>query len=142
VTIKVKLLHGFFTLACLAGCGEQGPQRAAVNGSVSFDGNLIPDGQIAFIPTAETKGPSAAGIIKDGKYAIEVSKGSAIGKHRVEIRAERKTGRIYSAEDTERNMGAVEDFEPYIPVKYNRESTLTVDISPGDNNDVDFDLTR
>src|SRR5581483_11605836 len=78
---------------CLAGCFRSGPERAEVVGSVKLDGVLIDEGAIQFIPDEGTQGPSAGEAIAQGKYAIPRAKGVVVGKNRVVLNGNRKTGR-------------------------------------------------
>ena len=84
---------GLLGLASASGCSHAANSRAAVSGTVRLDSEPLKEGAIAFFPIQGTVGPSAAGVITDGKYDIPREKGPVIGKNRVEIRAFRKSGR-------------------------------------------------
>lgn len=117
-----------FTLA-VAGCGEPGPKKYDVTGTVTYDGQPLPQGDIVFHPEDKSVGPEG-GKIKDGKYALKVRE----GKNRVEIRATRpvpgKKGPM--GED------AIED---YIPKQYNEKSKLTAEVGSG-KTEHEFTLTK
>jgi len=87
------LLAGTLT----AGCGHSGPERYEVSGSVSFAGEKVAEGAVAFVPIGDTKGPKVGGNIQQGQYHIERSGGPVAGRHRVEITCIRKTGRQIDA---------------------------------------------
>jgi len=123
-----------FTVCCAVlagGCGPAGPETHPVTGSVTLDGQPLPDGDIIFVdPTSATV--PGAGKITNGKYTAV----SPPGNKKVEIRAskmmplpEGKTGA----------MGEKEMSQQYIPAKYNTETELTMEVTAGDNNK-DFEL--
>ncbi|MEX0793499.1 MAG: hypothetical protein WD045_10210 [Pirellulaceae bacterium] len=119
-------------LGLLIGCGGS---DGTLSGSVSLDGEAVPEGSIAFIPAAGTKGPSIGGGIRKGKYHIPAENGFAAGSYRVEIRWPREAGEV---ELYPGSMG--QRFEEAIPAKYNTQSTLEVQIdSQGDT--TDFELS-
>ena len=129
----------------IGGCGDSGDalEHARVSGTVTFDGKPIPEGDIIFLPMGQTKGPSAAGKIVQGRYQIH-EKGPVVGTHRVVIHAYRKTGRKIP-NSTPPAPGAVREEMinekiPYIPAQYNAKSTLSAEIRTGDNQR-DFELT-
>lgn len=78
---------GVALAACLAvtmpGCGggDEGPTRYDISGTVTFDGQPIPDGMIVF-EHDETKISSACPIV-DGYYESESDKGHLGGKYTV-----------------------------------------------------------
>ncbi|OWK38176.1 hypothetical protein FRUB_07296 [Fimbriiglobus ruber] len=106
-------------LAILAGCGEPGPKKYDVSGTVQYEGEPVTEGDIMFASEDKTIGPEG-GKIKDGKYALKVRE----GKNRVEIRGTKiipgKKG----------SMG--EPFvDSFIPEKYNTKTELTADVGSG-----------
>ena len=123
----------------IAGCtGSGGPERAAVSGDVSVNGDPVEDGTISFVPTGTTKGPSTGGDISGGKYSLAADKGPVVGTQRVEIRAYRKTGRKLPPKPP--NNSETDEMEPYIPARYNTQSMLTVEIDSGKNEGTNFKL--
>lgn len=138
---QFKLLLVLLVTTLALGCqGQQGgPARGALTGQVSFDGEPVQDGRILLIPIDGTKGPASGGAISEGKYSIPANKGPVVGKHRVEIKANRKTGK--QTEAVPPATGTVDIMEQYIPSKYNTKSTLTADIKQGANT-ADFDLKK
>jgi len=90
------------------------------SGAVTWDGQPLPDGQIAFLPEVGG-GTGGSGTIKDGRYTVR----APAGKYTVQITASKlvplpagKTGM----------MGAKEEMQQYIPDRYNAKSKLTVDV--------------
>ena len=68
----------------IAVCGGDG--RLGVEGQVTFQGKLLPDGTIEFQPLDFATGGSAAGsTIKDGKYSFKAEQGLFPGKYKVLI---------------------------------------------------------
>lgn len=109
-----------------AGCGEPGPKRHPLSGTVSWEGQPVDDGIILFNPSPGTTGPVAAGPIRKGKYALTTANGPVAGRHRVEIRGMRMPDRqpqVFASPSE-----AFDPREQYIPAKYNTASTLEVEI--------------
>ena len=129
------------SIAILAnGCGGQpGIERPAVSGAVLLDGQPIESGTISFIPAPGTKGPTAGGIIRSGKYSIVEGDGAAVGTARVEISSSKMTGKMIEVGSPMPPGTKIEETVEAVPAKYNKNSTLTVDIKAGLNTH-DFDL--
>ena len=73
-------------LLVAAGCGRtEGPQRYSLRGAVTFKGEPVPLGQIAFEPDSSqgNRGPGGYADIIDGTYATHM--GAISGPHRVRI---------------------------------------------------------
>ena len=141
---KRRTLHNSVLLllfGAATGCGGDGLNRASVEGMVTVDGTPIPEGNMAMIPMAGTTGPSAGATITDGKYFISSDKGPVPGTYRVEIKAIRKTGRQIVDSHKPPPDNLVDETEQYIPPEYNVESTLSVQLQAGKNQNVDFQLT-
>jgi len=77
----------------LAGCSDSGLKTRTVFGSVSCGGEPVPQGHVRFVPIEGTSGPAGTGTIADGQYRIDARGGVPLGKHRVEIVAQKTTGR-------------------------------------------------
>ena len=124
----------------LGGCGGPGgPPRGAVEGKVTLDGVAIEQGSINFRPTGDTKGPAAGGAITKGRYRLSGAEGPVVGRNRVEIYAPGKSGREVSAPMG--NPGEMtHEIVETVPARYNTQSTLERDVTPG-NNTLNFDLT-
>ena len=116
----------------ISGCGPSGPPTYPVSGTVTFNGEPIPDdhnGYITFVHEDKSIGPEAAKIV-GGRYSLRTRE----GKHTVQIKASRFVGQMNQV------MGLTPK-EQYIPIMYNDETTLTADVKPIDNNEYDFPLT-
>jgi len=117
-------------LAALAGCGPGGPRTVPVSGSVTFAGQPVADGEIAF-RSADGVTASWAGPIVAGRYALN----STVGPKRVEIIAVRpKRG----AKPKASGEGVIN--EMYIPDRYNLESELAAEVTESGPNEFDFRL--
>jgi hypothetical protein len=121
----------------LAGCSSSGSGRSPVQGAVSYGGEAVDDGGIAFIP--EEGGASqvrATGEIRDGRYDLDGSRGPNPGKYRVEIFWYKKTGRQIASPS---GKAFKDETKQAIPAKYNDKTELKVEVKPG-RNTFDFDL--
>ena len=127
-------------LALIAGCGGGPNARCAVHGSVSYDGQPVDNGGIAFLPEGESEDDTrirATGKIYDGRYEFDTQHGPPPGRYRVQIYWKKKTGQKVVGE------GGVQknEIEQGIPPKYNTESELIVEVKPG-RNTLDFNLEK
>jgi hypothetical protein len=124
-----------FAIALLAigGCGSAHEiPRAIVEGTVTFNGKPIKNGQISFHPIEGTRGPVAAAPIADGKYIATNKGGVPIGKHQVIVK-----GYEAPPPGSDPDAGAVQ----FVPGKFNRKSELTAEIPSGESTVVrNFDL--
>ncbi len=124
---------------CLAsGCGGDSG-RGAVSGKVTVDGQPLADGVITFVPAAGTEGPSAGSEVKDGRYSIPADTGPVPGDYRVELRAQKKTGKMIEVGSPEPPGTKIPETVEALPAKYNSKSTLKETIKAG-NNPLDFEL--
>ena len=129
--------HGLFTLGMsvavavsIIGCrpAAKGPARHAVSGRITFGGDPVPVGTIAFEPDASAgnDGPAGYGDIKDGQYVTQGRFGAVGGPHIVRI----------------------EGFDPPDPANIDaaprplfREYTMKVDL-PSEPSKQDFDVPK
>lgn len=120
----------------LPGCGSSSG-RFPVSGKVSLDGVAVDQGAIVFMPV-EGETIKAGGRIIDGNYNIDAEKGPAVGKHKVLLYWEKKTGKTY----IDRDSGDEYDRRAEgLPSQYQSEQTpLLVDIVQG-KNEHDFILS-
>jgi hypothetical protein len=136
-----------FLMSCvvalvLVGCGRTSDlEMASIGGRVTYGGKPIVEGEIRFVPTGDTRGPTSAGAIENGSYKIVARGGVPVGSHRVEIRACR------AAAGGKQHPGLPGDGatskEQYLPKKYNDQSELTATIEPGRKQvTLDFDLPK
>jgi hypothetical protein len=127
-----------------AGCGDSGPKRYAISGTVTFQGSPIEEGIISFEPLDQGRTMDGATILK-GKYTIPKNKGMAVGKYQV---------RIYAGDGTvgEGQAGITRTSDPKpkrgfkgiglerIPSDYNTKSTLVREVTADGPNQFNFDI--
>ncbi len=126
ITITCQVMF----LLLLVGCGSS--DRASVNGTITLDGKLVESGSITFFPSEGTKGPSAGATIKDGYYEINTAnKGVVIGKNRIVLNANHKTGRRMPNPFDPTVM--IDEVVQAFPPEYSTESKVIRDIQSGEN---------
>ncbi|MFW6169338.1 MAG: hypothetical protein ACODAD_02530 [Planctomycetota bacterium] len=77
-------------LIVAAGCGQEGPPRYDVSGTVTYKGEAVPAGMIQFIPDNEkgNSGPAGNATIEDGTFDTAVQGvGTIGGPHKVIVDA-------------------------------------------------------
>ncbi len=129
-----------FCALVLAGCGR-GPDRTPVEGRVLFEGEPLQFGTVMFQPPSGQ--PSQARIRPDGTFSMETlghGPGAVVGLCRVRI-----TCYETEAPGTDGSMSE----EPavgrmLIPERYAQYATsdLEVEVHPGRNEPIIFELTR
>lgn len=128
-------------LTLFVGCSNPDSGRASVSGKVTFDGEPVKTGQIAFEPQGQ--GRFGIAQIVDGAYQMPPQQGPTPGKYTVRITANRPTGKPPQAtpDNSDNGRPTGESYEQYLPVKYNERSELTVEIGAEPNAVHDFALT-
>ena len=129
---------GVTTLIVFAGCNP-GPERAAVQGMVSYKGEPVTKGRITFIPAEGTEGTSVGTEIEFGSYNISPENGAAFGKYRVQVSWSKETGKQVELGSPSPPGTMIAEVVEVIPAKYNTSSTLTADIH-SDKQELNFDL--
>ncbi|MDR1485802.1 MAG: hypothetical protein LBT09_13390 [Planctomycetaceae bacterium] len=112
----------------LSGCGQK---TLTLSGNVSFDGALLNDGGIVFVPIDNPQ-TEFKGKIINGKYSISIPT-TTTGKMIVRIyalRQEKSKDYTPSEDELKLNSSIGMVSVMYIPKQYNTESTLTVEVSP------------
>ncbi len=108
-----------------SGCGRTDPNKGAVSGSVTLDGEPLDHAQIVF-RDPQGQQASAGGKIVKGEYELE----TPVAAMRVEITAYRE---IPGKFDNSNPTGPVPLAEQVLPARYNRASELTADVKAGAN---------
>lgn len=132
----------FFCALTLTGCfggSAEHIERAAVSGSVTYDGKPLPEGSIQFVPDVDATGKPVRGklaqaLIKDGSYSLAAEEGPAVGNNKVLINAIRNTGKFEESDGQK-----TEIMQQYIPARYNTQTTLKYEVKAGENT-ADFTL--
>jgi hypothetical protein len=86
---------GVVALGLLAGCGDKGGQaRHRVSGSVSFEGQPVPYGDVLITPddTKKNSGAQAIANIRGGKYDTSAAGGKGYGGGPAVVRVTGLTG--------------------------------------------------
>lgn len=132
-------------LIFLVGCGAE---SATLAGSANYDGKPIPEGVVRLMPVKPTTGPGGAGEIVNGQFEIGSDGKLTSGTYKVAVLGMRKTGRRERASEAvpvelggTGKLEMVEQFEQYIPNKYNRSTQLEITLSAGENRQA-FELER
>jgi hypothetical protein len=132
-----KYRQGLFAVLsiCLSltGCGESGPPRAPIQGSVTIGGAPLKAGRILFVPQAPSEGPAVSARITDGQYTLDDSTGPVVGSNRVEVEADLP---LKFAIDDEAAFAKAKGKLPRQPVppQFNRQSTLSVTVKADESN--------
>lgn len=124
-------------LIWLAGCGDKGPKRYHVTGSVTFEGKPIEAGEIRFSPFTGQGRPDS-GKILDGKYELKVT----AGKKKIKIFAASTDPELVGPPPSDMPPGGFNPPRDFIPSKYNVDSELSVEVEPASNQTFPFELVR
>jgi hypothetical protein len=121
-------------LACALTCAllliGSGCSQPTVSGTVTFDGQPVSEGHIAFVPESGTGQGGGANIV-NGAYTVK----AAAGKYRVEINASRMTPLPPGRTGMD---GATSEVRAYIPQRYNLKTELRAEVPAAKK--VDFEL--
>ena len=131
--ILLCLLAAICSLAI--GCSDS--DRASIQGTVTFDGQPIEKAVISFVPLPGTKSPTAGADVVDGKFVIPARGGTFAGRFRVTITASRPTGKKVKHPMWDE---MVDEYEQYLPARYNTASELEVNVERGAANRFEFPL--
>jgi hypothetical protein len=124
-----------FVVVGLGGC-DSGPPVGTVTGEALYDGKPIQDGRIEFKPV-DGKGAMSGAPIVDGKFTAV---GVPVGKMKVELHGNQRTGKMIKAYDTPESPSSPEVVE-LLPHKYHVTSEIVIDVKRG-NNTERFDLKK
>lgn len=123
----------------LSGCGGKGLESRVVRGTVTYQGEKVETGQIRFVPIEGTPGSVNAAPIVDGQYEITARGGVPVGKHRVEVDAQKKTGRkVEKYDGFEKAM--VDETVPVGPKKYAGEQSTIVEEVTAKTDVIDIEI--
>ena len=131
------------------GCGDDGPPKSAIKGTVMFNGEPVKTGDISFLPDEEKGGIPTSAPIVEGKYETDSRFGIAEGTYKVSIVGyHQKTPSAGKEGDAEYHPSGIPDptgilsRDFYIPEKYNTKSELEPITVTGSEGTIekDFDL--
>ena len=85
--LSLLCVGGSLAVLLATGCGQAGPGRYDLAGSVTHDGQPLPYGYIHFTPDSQrgNRGPGSGAPVRDGKYATPPGKGIVGGPYVVRI---------------------------------------------------------
>ena len=136
----VRISRWLALLVCctLLSCSsvDEGPQRGAVRGRVTVDGQPVENGSIRFTPVQGTTGPVSGAAIENGEYSVSKALGPVVGTNLVQITGSCKTGQKI----TDRLGILVDERVSMVPEHYSSQSTLVRQVEPG-NQVFDFELS-
>jgi len=114
------------------GCGAN-DGKSAVSGLVTVDGSPVSGGSISFTPVGG-RGPSAGGMISEGRYQTRVVPGPV----KVAISVPKVVGerKLYKAA----NSPVQHVIEEALPPRYNEATELQIDVRE-DSSEHNFDLS-
>jgi hypothetical protein len=87
--LSVLVLTGLCLGLC--GCGDAGPRRVAVSGTVLVDGAPLPKGAVQFAP-ADNTGPLVSVTVESGKFEVPESIGPLAGTSLIDVLVIRDLG--------------------------------------------------
>ena len=123
--------YSLCALVLLLGCGSSNTQ--ATTGTVTLDGEPLPDSEIIFTPEGGGR-PAVAMTDASGNFELIYTvgqEGAPPGKYVARVQT---STTIYDADGEETIV------EEKVPAKYNRNSTLTFEVKQGAANHFDIEL--
>lgn len=135
------------SLLLVGGCGSK-VENVPVEGTVTFNGKKVVNGDIRLVPETGTIGAAASAPIVDGKFQISNKGGVPLGVHRVILRAfivegvgaaagnaqgDLLTVNLGSGERLSMPVYRFEGRPQFLPPEYNERAGLTISVT-GDQN--------
>jgi hypothetical protein len=113
--------------------------RQPVAGTVTMNGQPLPEGVIQFYPTGNAKTTGANATIKDGQFSIPREDGLVPGSYKVSISHAELQAALFKGkkDDSPRSKKLGPEL---IPAEYNAKSTLTAEVKPGGTRDLKYEL--
>lgn len=133
---------GLMAIGCSGGGGDDKP-REPVSGTVTLDGQPLPEGVIHFLPAggAGEAIASATGKIENGRFSIPREQGPVPGSYKVSIgHTDQPEGRVKI--DLKKIAKKAAGAKELIPAKYNSQTTLKAEIPKGGKSDLNFPLEK
>jgi len=128
--LRFSFLAAFIIVA--AGCSTD-TKNGTVIGTVTLDGQPLQSGLIRFVP-ADGQTATADAPITDGKFSATMP----IGEKKISISSPKVVGKRKMYETADSPM--VDTIQELLPPKYNAQSTLTITVKAG-KQDQPYDLT-
>jgi hypothetical protein len=137
--VRNKCSRSAVLLTVLCACAGCGPGHPRIEGTVTLDNTSVDGGVISFVQGTGPGSDKGNATIVGGKYVIEGERAKNLtpGTYTVQIHWQQKLGKSGpNAGDADTGPAV----KQVIPPKYNSASTLTRDVTSG-NNKLDFELT-
>jgi hypothetical protein len=130
---RPSLFFWLLAMTLLGGCAQRERlERAVISGTVTYQGQLVKEGEIRFRPLPGTDAPVCRADIFDNKYSITGRGGVPVGKYKVEIIGFRlKKGAPAGHVMNLGVPGGDPWAEQYLPEKFNSKTELEFAIPPG-----------
>ena len=128
-----RLVMLAMAVLCAVGVGCGRSDMAEVTGTVTLDGQPLPDAFLEFAPTGGKGSTSTGRTDQAGEYELMFSRdtaGAFLGEHRVRI-----STREITTNAQQREVWLPEK----VPARYNTQTELKREVEPGANR-FDFDL--
>ena len=142
IRIKPLVLATIIGSLLLGSCGERSLTPIVVEGTVTCGNEKVEMGRISFHPLEGTSGPTCAAAICDGHYCVDVRGGVLPGRYRVEIVAEKRTGRRVMRQTLPEPHLVDETVPMGLAIYTGPQSPLVVEIKESGDSPLDFDLPR
>lgn len=132
---NIRLTAVALLCACVAfafvGCGQKGPKKVSISGTITVDGEPVDKGSVRFKP-ADGQGPTDGAQIVDGKFEAEVTTGEKI----LVVDGSKVVGQFEP--DPTLNPGVMADqLEMYPGMPFKQEKKITVE-KKGQTFDIDY----
>jgi hypothetical protein len=132
-----RLAPAILIAAAAGGCGGMTSSGYSASGDVSWRGKPLGYGTIEFAP--ESGGAGSVGTeVRDGKYALPNPPGLAPGRYKVRISS------IKGSDPRTQRVAdgglASPDAKEQLDKKYNEETTLQAEVTPGGSKTFNFAL--
>jgi hypothetical protein len=132
------LLGGLLVLPLVSGCGNRGPVRHEITGTVTYKGEPVEEGVIDFEPQDGQASKDGASIIK-GEYRIPKDKGLLPGKYKVSIViGDGTVGTGDASPDAPPRPRGATPGKERAPPEFNVKSTLIREVTADGPNKFDF----
>lgn len=133
--MKRRIVQGFclpLLMLAVLGCGSSGPRLGQVEGTITLDGQPLPEALVTFYP--KDGRPSSGVTDSNGVYRLQFTAdkaGAALGEHVVRITANQQSGEEVPTKRVQETLQEI----------YNRDSILKADVKSGKNK-FDFALEK
>lgn len=140
--IGINSRHMLVLAVCflaVVGCG--GRDFVPIHGSVTYRGQPVDAGVVSFVPVEGASGPVGRARIETGRYQMKARGGVPVGSHRVEVLAQKKTGRTVTEAGKDGTDLVIDELVQVGPAAYaGSQSPLTFEVKAGGDGRFNIDL--